>query len=73
MRRSRLAELRRARPAAYVQGLRKAAFDWSGCWRTTPEGRAAAAALAEAVAQLRASEHPEAAPEANPAPGGAGE
>lgn len=37
MRRSRVRELRRARPVAWLNGLRRAAFE--PCWRTTPEGR----------------------------------
>ncbi|MEO3978784.1 hypothetical protein [Streptomyces sp. CAU 1734] len=47
MRRSRLAELRRARPVAWLNALRTAAV--GPCWRTTAEGRATVAALAEAL------------------------
>lgn len=49
MRRSRLAELRRARPAAYLSALQHAACE--PCWRTSPEGRATAAALTSALNQ----------------------
>lgn len=39
MRRSRLAELKRARPIAWQNGLRRAAFG-GDCWRMSAAGRA---------------------------------
>jgi len=47
MRRSRVRELKRARPVAWLEGLRHAAFE--PCWRTTLEGRQLAAELTAIV------------------------
>jgi hypothetical protein len=47
MRRSRVRELQRARPIAWLNGLRCAAFE--PCWRTSAEGRHLVAELATAL------------------------
>ncbi|TXS35368.1 hypothetical protein EAO77_36955 [Streptomyces sp. t39] len=47
MRRSRVAELCRARPRAWLAGLRRAVVE--PCWRTSAAGRALVGELARAV------------------------